>query len=60
MKLGDGYDNLTDTAETRPHKMADMLDKCRRAVAMARAEAAGDPVMARAVERVEALAAASS
>jgi len=60
VKLGDVYDNLTDTAETRPHKMADMLDKCRRAVAMARAEAAGDPVMARAVERVEALAAASS
>lgn len=57
VKLADVYDNLMDTESKRPHKLDDMLDKCRRAVALARGDAGEHPVMRLAVERVEALAA---
>jgi (p)ppGpp synthase/HD superfamily hydrolase len=55
VKLADVYDNLRDTAAERPHKMAEMLAKCRRALALAKKDAAESEVTRRAVERVRGL-----
>ncbi len=54
-KLGDAYDNLSDTEAARPEKRAKFLEKCRRAIEIARPHAAERPEVARAIAAVEAL-----
>lgn len=53
VKLADVYDNLSDLS--RPEKLESMLDKCRRAVALARADASDHACVQRAIDEVEAL-----
>ena len=53
IKLADVYDNLSDLST--PEKLESMLDKCRRAVALARTDAADHPCVQRAIEHVESL-----
>ncbi|MCA9310217.1 MAG: HD domain-containing protein [Phycisphaerales bacterium] len=55
LKLADVFDNLTDCeTRTRDRDPAKMIDKGRRAVALARDEAPTNPTLARAIQMVEA------
>jgi guanosine-3',5'-bis(diphosphate) 3'-pyrophosphohydrolase len=55
VKLADTYDNLCDSRDRGKEKVEKMIAKCRRAIDLARADAAANPLMRRAVERLEAL-----
>jgi (p)ppGpp synthase/HD superfamily hydrolase len=59
IKLADTYDNYCDVEtfppEARAAKRTDALDKCRRAIVLARADAPHHPVVANAIARVRRL-----
>jgi guanosine-3',5'-bis(diphosphate) 3'-pyrophosphohydrolase len=54
VKLGDVYDNLSEATDDKRRKA---IEKCRRAVEIARPDASGQPATARAIEAVEGLVA---
>ncbi len=59
VKLADTYDNLCDVANYPPERLASKreqsLERCRRAITLARPDASDNPIVRAAVERVEAL-----
>jgi guanosine-3',5'-bis(diphosphate) 3'-pyrophosphohydrolase len=55
IKLGDTYDNFIDKAELSPKKRRALIDKCRRAIALARPDARARPEVRRAIAAVEGL-----
>jgi hypothetical protein len=55
IKLGDVFDNYSDLPQRTPETLADMDDKCRRAIVIAERDAAEHAPLRTAIEAVRSL-----